>query len=281
MKYTYPTVLKIEKYGLTVKGWSRGSQNTGFAIPELKILFDTQISAGFNPTFIFVTHGHTDHCFSLPMRLINAPKSPNVFVPIEIKSLISDLINATIRLGNYYPKYEHNFNIIGANPHDIIQLNNNYKIHVYDLCHNVPCRGYGLQLTRTKLKEQYVGLPSGEIVKLKKNKVNITETHDEKVFAYLTDTTHEVFDKNSELLEYPYVMIECTFLPCRISEQNKKDEMELAAESHHMHWNNLYPIMKLHKEITFVLIHFSNRYTDEELTQFSKNIPEQNIIFAI
>lgn len=42
MLKTYPEIIKIEKFGLTIKGWSRGSQNTGFMIPEIRTLFDTQ-----------------------------------------------------------------------------------------------------------------------------------------------------------------------------------------------------------------------------------------------
>ena len=44
-------------YGLTIKGFSRGSQNTGFVIPELKLMFDAQMRSD-SCSHIFITHGN-------------------------------------------------------------------------------------------------------------------------------------------------------------------------------------------------------------------------------
>jgi ribonuclease Z len=275
----YPEIIKIEKFGLTIKGWSRGSQNTGFMIPELRTLFDTQSRSQFDPEFIFITHSHTDHCFSLPMRVLNISTHPKVYVPTEAKQFISDFIDATFRMGYCDASYKHNYNIIGVHPDEIISLKNNFSVKVYDLCHNIPCRGYGLQHIRTKLKPEYIDTPKNEIISLRKNKVQITMDVKENVFAYLTDTTPDVFARYPELLTYNYVMTECTFLPC---DSEKTDiEIQLAEKAQHTHWSKIYPIIKDHPEIMFILIHFSHRYTDEDLLRFKETVPEKNVLFAI
>jgi len=278
-RYDYPEILKIPKYCLTLKGWSRGSQNTGFCIPELKLLFDAQINSGFEPEFILITHGHTDHSASLPMRIININSDPQIFIPYESKQFLIDYINATFRMGYCDSSYTSKHNVIGVKADEQYILKNGFSMKVYDMDHNVPCRGYGLCKTKTKLKEEYISKSKNEIIALKKNGITITEDINEPILAYLTDTTHQIF-KNEELFTYKYIITECTFLPC----SSKADkEILLAEEAKHTHWNNLYPIIKAHPENIFLLIHFSHRYTIEELTQFKNNVSNElkNVIFVI
>lgn len=279
MSYSFPEIVKLDKYKLSVHGWSRGSQNTGFCIPELKILLDTQIHPKFDPENIFITHGHTDHCFSLPMRILNISTKPKIYVPMETKKFISDFIDATFRMGYCDASYKNDADLVGVTDGNILPIKNGYNMKVYDLCHNVPCRGYGLQYTRTKLKPEYTNLNKSEIIELKKKGENIVCSTIENVLAYITDTSTDVFSKQPELFTYQYIFVECTFLP--INEKNVEKEIKLANEAGHTHWNLLYPIMQLHPEITFVLIHFSHRYSIDELTKFKSTVIDKNIIFAI
>lgn len=275
----YPIIFQIPEYHLTIQGWSRGSQNTGFFIPELKLLLDTQSRGNFDPEFILITHTHTDHCFSLPMRVTAINSNPLILAPRETLHFLLDFINATFRMGYCDEKFQYQGKLIGVLPEEIIPLKNNILTKAYNLDHNIPCRGYGLLSQKSKLKSQYASCAKEEIIKLKKDKVEITEIKEEFILAYLTDTTIKVFDVYPELLQYKYIMIECTFLPVNADKLQK--EIELAQESKHTHWNFLYPIIQSHPQITFILIHFSHRYTDQELQQFKNNIQEKNIIFAI
>jgi len=92
-------------------------------------------------------------------------------------------------------------------------------------------------------------------------------TEDVKIpkFAFLGDTTHKVFETSPEILEYPVVIVECTFL---------LDEHVSAAEpSGHMHWKFLSEIAGKHKKTTFVLIHWSMRYKVEDIRKFFNDLP--------
>jgi len=268
-------ILKIPKYGLTILGRSRGSQHTGFKIPELKLLLDSETIHTFDPEFIFITHNHTDHCFSLPMKLTNIKTKPIILVPKETLNLVVNFVNATFQMEYCDSSFNTNHKFIGVVHDDIIQLKNNMSVKIFDLDHSVPCRGYGLNYSRSKLKHEFLYFDKNQIISLKKKGIEIMETNIEHVLAYLTDTTPIIFSKYSELLQYQYIMIECTFLI-----QNEK-EIELSKKSKHTHWTELYPIIKANPNITFILIHFSNRYTNDELLNFKENINEKNIIFAI
>jgi ribonuclease Z len=275
----YPEIFKIPKYNLTVHGWSRGSQNTGFFIPELKLLLDTQSSCPFDPETILITHNHTDHCFSLPMRITCINTHPTILCPQETTQFLVDFVNATFRMGYNDRTYNTAEKFMGVLPGDIIPLKNNMLVKVYDMDHNIPCRGYGLNIVKTKLKQEYIGLNGKEIIELRKKNISITDEYIEPILAYLTDTTPVVFERDPELLKYPYIMVECTFLP--IDPVKSEKEIQLAIEAKHNHWSFIHPIIKNNPTVTFVLIHFSHRYTDEDLMKFRDSITEKNVVFAI
>ena len=48
---------------------------------------------------------------------------------------------------------------------------------------------------------------------------------------------------------------------------NDKISVETARSRGHMHWDELEPIVKEHPEITFILIHFSRSYKEEEIIE--------------
>jgi len=265
-------------YNLTIKGFSKGSQNTGFIIPELKVMFDAQMRSDSCTNNIFITHGHSDHIFALPMRICHVSKQPIVCVPNEIVDMTKKFIDSVFQLGYYDSTYNYECNIVGVRENDIININSSYRVKVYDLDHNVPCRGYGIQRVRTKLMQKYLNTPKQDIIKLKEQKISITEEIVENVFAYLTDTTPTIFSKYSELLTYKVIMTECTFLPINDPEN---ENIEKSHEVKHTHWNDLYPIIVENEQTHFILMHFSCRYSDDELRKFRDTIELKNITFVI
>jgi len=72
-------VFTIPKYNLTIKGFSRAGDKTGFYIPQLHLFFDAGIQCYYQPEFIFITHCHTDHFFALSMLLTGIPTTPKIF----------------------------------------------------------------------------------------------------------------------------------------------------------------------------------------------------------
>jgi ribonuclease Z len=140
-----------------------------------------------------------------------------------------------------------------------------WKVDCIRCIHTVPCIGFGFTEIRNKLKQEFVSLERKEIIELKKNSIAITEEIEYPLFCYLGDT-NDLILKNKLLNKYKFIMIECTFLdPIHIEE---------AIADRHLHWSQLENYIIDHKETTFVIYHFSMRYTTEYIKNFfeTKNI---------
>ena len=73
-----------------------------------------------------------------------------------------------------------------------------------------------------------------------------------------------------ELFQYPYIFVECTFI------YGEKIDSDLK----HIYWDQIKEIIVKHSSNIFVLIHFSVRYTQMELTEFFKVQNLKNVIIS-
>jgi len=71
-------------------------------------------------------------------------------------------------------------------------------------------------------------------------------------------------------LEYPIVIIECTFL--------YDDELPLASQKKHIHWLELKPYIVKNPSTLFILTHFSLRYKDSDINIFFNDIKKKESI---
>lgn len=86
------------------------------------------------------------------------------------------------------------------------------------------------------------------------------EEYYDDFLCYLLDTGHDVFTVHPEVFAYRILIVECTYL---------YDEQEEASRCNkHMLWRDLLAQILKHPETTFVLVHWSLRYKDEEITKF-------------
>jgi len=258
--------MKLPNTLLTLRGHSRGSERTGFYIPQLKLFLDAGIQSYFNPTTILITHCHSDHSFALPMLLtgLTCPQPPKVCVPVEHLARFEDFNNSYYRLTKGRDDVK-TLQLVGVTQSDIIDLGKNHYAEVFRLDHSVPTCGYGIFETRQRLREEYKGLSGKEIAQLRKSGIIISENFKVYNLAFLCDTTTECFNINPQiLLNYPIIIVECTFID--------KDTMELAKESKHTHWDDLRPIIVAHPKTLFILIHFSMRYQEIVLPDQPENV---------
>merc|ERR1711972_256391 len=73
-------------------------------------------------------------------------------------------------------------------------------------------------------------------------------------------------DKQSRLLfECSTIIVECSFVAVGMDEA---EEQHQAMSRGHVAWSQLKPIVEAHPDIEFILVHFSERYTDDELRRF-------------
>ena len=60
------------------------------------------------------------------------------------------------------------------------------------------------------------------------------------------------------------------------------EEVENAERTGHMHWVHLKPVIQAHADVTFVLMHFSRRYTKTQIDDFfqAEQIPNIRLFLA-
>eukprot|EP00440_Ansanella_granifera_P045035 gb/GFBE01048804.1/.p1 GENE.gb/GFBE01048804.1/~~gb/GFBE01048804.1/.p1 ORF type:complete len:155 (+),score=26.03 gb/GFBE01048804.1/:1-465(+) len=61
------------------------------------------------------------------------------------------------------------------------------------------------------------------------------------------------------------VVVECTF--CAIGMTEAESEQQAKSRGH-IAWSELRPVVESHPEIEFILVHFSERYSDDEIRLF-------------
>jgi len=158
------------------------------------------------------------------------------------------------------------YKIIGIDENtEPVQINLGKQPHLLEFfkcVHSVPCVGYGISAIKNKLKKEFIGLSSNEIKNLKFNNVPITETIYEPELFFSGDTTHELFEieSNKKILSYPNIIIECTFI-------NEEDQTH-AKEKLHMAWSNLKPYVESNSNTNWILTHFSQKYRKEQVETF-------------
>jgi ribonuclease Z len=253
----------------TITGFSRAAYRTGFYIPELNIFLDAGPQNWFHPTHIFITHTHIDHIANLPFTLID--QSPahftHLYAPLEAEQHLRRYISSYFELNSLKSEAEvachewYQFHGYTAPTTFRISLNKTFLEIAVVICdHSIPTISYCFSIIKQKLKAEFSGLTTREIGQLRKSGVTVTEEVVCRSFAFICDTSIQILIHFPQILLYPIVIIECSFL--------YPDERVTAHDTKHIHWDDLRPFVVTNPRTVFVLIHFSLRYKEEEILQF-------------
>lgn len=270
----------LKKINMNISGYSRAAFRTGFYIPELNIMLDAGPQNFNHSSHIFITHCHGDHVAELPFTFFETePTIENktqLYGPPNSQRFVSNYIQSTFELNTmtFKPPGLHQFyDYTELNPliHHNLNLNlknNQIRIKPIECDHSVPTISYLFRIVKNKLKEEYLNLTGKEIVELKKQNIQITQEVEKPLFAYICDCSIKTIEQYShDLRDYPYVIVECTFL--------YEDDLENANKTQHIHWDQLKPYVKEHPNTIWILIHFSLRYKDSDIAEFFKDKHEE------
>lgn len=257
-------------------GYSSGGFKTGLVILPLKICLDAGVSTQYEPNLILITHGHNDHVGELYNILIGNSrklKVPIVATPNLIK-FIGNFLNSNMSMNCGFNSKYFKWEPIGlVNKHRFIIQDKNIEIQSYKMDHSVECIGYGILEIRDKIKAEFINKTTKEIIDIKKT-YKITEEKEFPLFLFCGDTGNSILN-NLPFDKYPVVIIESSFFHI--------DHIKESIEKKHIHISDLEPYFIKYKETKFILIHFSCKYTIEEIKQYQKEYQEKysNVIFFI
>lgn len=239
----------------TFRGHSLGMYSTWFFHYPSRCLFDCGEgcslelgSSVFSIENIFLSHGHQDHISGIaPLLLLRSSsrgdnKKPlNIYYPHK-EGRVERLFEYIINLGPL--RFQCNVKTIHANEKIIIGDNSITSFET--IHHDYNSLGYCFSIEKKKLKKQYLGLSSVEIIELKKSGIDINDVVTSHEFVYTGDTIPVPYPDAKVLFH------ECTFY-------NLEDVKHLS--------HTCLDEIKISSGVEkLVLFHSSSRYSLEYMT---------------
>lgn len=265
----------------SIVGIGRSADASAYYLPELDVVLDAGLSVkSIEPKVVLLTHGHRDHTQALPALARKAKfggakrANAKIVLPREIETLARRFVQAeaVLNLGRHQSDDE-NDAALGAldfapvAPGDDLDLSvasRDLGVRVYRATHKpgVPSVAYGLYRRKRRLKPEFAGA-SPEYIKA--HREDCIQVYRDAMLFYSGDTTIDMILGNPAILEeYPYVIHECTFL----GDPDDPNLERTCAATGHTHYAQLFPLVCAHPATTFVLVHFSTRYTKQDVLGF-------------
>ncbi|TPX18477.1 uncharacterized protein E0L32_011590 [Thyridium curvatum] len=301
------------QYVLT--GRSRAAWHTSFVVPQLNLLLDAGLVVNsLRPKHVFITHGHNDHCLLSP-AFVKREDPPDVVCPAEMAGVFDAYIaaNSALNLGGAVdlgsrapspededededgedgedtpgsggsapssvagPGYLHTHVTHGVRHGDVVPLRRtkNISAQVFACDHSVPSVGYVFRATTHRLRPEHASKTGPELRALRQAGEEITAPATTPFMAFLGDGTAATLAAEPEWLRggIPVVITECSFL--------HEEHRAQAARTKHTLWADLEPVVRKFPRTTFVLTHFSLRYSDRVVANFFRDMadPPANIV---
>jgi ribonuclease Z len=254
---------------LRIEGWSRAGDETWFRVHPPGLALDTGRGAAqlAGAQDVFLSHGHLDHALGLPyvlsQRSLHRLVHTRVFCPEETAEGLRLLVTAAERLERASYRYD----IIPLRPGDRVTVGRDLAMQAFAVDHVVPTLGYHLFRGRRRLAPTYAGLPPEELIALRRQGVDTSETVEEVWLSYCADTGPGVFDLEPRLFDSRVLMLECTFLG-----EEHRDKGE---RFKHLHLDDIAARADRFRNQALVLHHLSRRYRVSDLrAEVVRRMPE-------
>lgn len=253
-----PGFLYLPPYRLY--GESVAGETTCLQIPELDLGFDIGSCprAVLSSKFLAISHGHMDHIGSLAyfcsQRRFQGMGTAKIVCDQRIAPAIKRMMDGYVDLERQRTPYE----LIPLLPDQPLEIKNNVVLKGFETEHTAPSFGYTVTEKRTKLRDQYVGLPQDKLRELKERGVEITRNLEIPLIAYTGDTAPGPHLLREDVRKAQIVISECTFF--------EKDHKQRAKIGMHMHLDDVAEWLRILECQYIVLIHVSRR-TDMQLAR--------------
>lgn len=262
--------IEYKHSGIEIQGYSNGGIATSIILPNLDLVFDMGNTNSAQIKFgnLLVTHAHLDHFSGVPyfisQRSLQKLPPPNIYVPQEIHSQVTELLKIYSKLEDF----EYKPNLVAFSPGMVVELNRQFSFSAFPTYHRVPSLGYTVYESKNKLREEYRNFSQNEILNAKKEGYEISEINSSPIFSYSGDTKIEYVLNHDDVRKSKILFLECTYI------DDKKDILK-AREWGHTHLFEIAENAQAFENEKLVLIHFSPRYSYNYIKeQVSKILPK-------
>jgi len=258
-----------------VQGTSIAGESSCIQIPELDICFDMGLCPriALASKFVAISHGHMDHIGGLAyycsQRHFQGMGEGTIICDARIAPHIERMMAGYVEL----ERQNTPFKVIALEPGGEFQIKNNIVIRAFEVEHTVPAFGYVIVEKRSKLKEEYAGLPQEKLRELKDRNVEITRTLQVPQVAYLGDTQPGPALVRDDVRKAQIVICECTF--------TEPEHKERAKTGMHMHAEAVAEWLRVLECQHLVLCHLSRRtnlaFARKRLTELAGTAAMQKV----
>lgn len=257
--------------GILVRARSLGGIGTTLSFPEMDLSVDLGVCtpAALRTATVALTHTHADHLSGLPMylgvRRLLGMNSPRLIAPDPMVGPLRELV-ATLGVLQGRP---FDVRVDGARLGEDLPLGGNLFLHPFAVGHPVPALGYVVVRRVRKLRDEFVGLPSADIVNLRRERdQEMFRVVDEPLVAVTGDSLAGGMDLDDPLVRTARVLfIEATFL-------DERRDLDHVHAGGHSRLDEVLARLEGIESPAIVLYHFSQIYrTDEVSTTVGERLP--------
>jgi len=236
-----------------VQGLSVAGEESCVHLPEFDVAFDIGLCprAALSAKFVALTHGHMDHAAALSyyfsQRHFQGMGEGTVLCPKPLAMPIHKLMEAWVDIENQRTPYH----VVAMEHEQEHEVKNNHVLRAFDTVHTVPSQGFVLIEKRSKLKEEYAGLPQEKLKELRQNGTEITRVLDVPLVCYTGDTAWGKHFDRDDVLNARVLITECTFM--------ENGHRKRAGIGRHLHLDHVIDLIERSNAETVILTHLSRR----------------------
>ncbi len=236
-----------------IQGVSIAGEQTTVGVPELDLAFDIGLCPRvvLPMPYVAISHGHMDHVAGLPyyfsQRMFQKMSTGTAICHHRLAAPLLHMMKGWIDVEQQQTPHK----IIGIEDGQSIQIKPNVFLRGVEMIHTVPAMGYAVVEKRSKLKEEFFGLPQDRLRELKASGTEITRILEIPLIAYTGDTEMGPNLYRDEFAEARVVISECTFF--------EPEQRDRSSVGKHLHADDIRTLLDVWKAEAVILIHLSRR----------------------